>query len=133
MKDYGNNNHNSSARDQINTNSGTLINPDQEEGHAFLSSGNEKQVRAVSRSVYAGSYLYEVLGTKISDTLIRQAHGLCCVYCGEPVGELKDNNGVSYGFMHYPEGESYTFCKAGPLGEVLKNRCEATPKGEGLK
>ena len=52
---------------------------------------------------------YEELGPAISEKLIREAHGLKCVNCGEPIGELSDAV-TNYGWVHYPEGQSYTYC-----------------------
>lgn len=71
---------------------------------------------------------YDALGANIAEKLIRDAHGLKCSNCGEPIGLLSDAT-TDYGWVHYPEGRSYTYCfpeqnqidlKAAPIADEVE-------------
>ena len=102
-------------------NSGNSANPGGEKGTA--SPSNPSGVVALEPP--RGGILYEALGPAIAEKLIREAHGLKCSNCGETIGELSDAV-TNYGWVHCPEGRSYTYCfpeqnqyelKASPLAE----------------
>ena len=103
------------------TNLGDSVKSDGEKGTARLSNPNE----TVSREPSRRGKLYDALGPILAEKLIREARGLKCVNCGEPIGKLEDSV-HDYGWVHYPDGSSYTFC----FPEQNQIDIKAEPKGE---
>lgn len=109
------------------TNLGNSVSPDGEKGQLHFSAGPSKPVEMTSRESSRRGKLYDAVGALAAEKLIRDARGLKCVNCGEPIGTLSDAVN-DYGWVHCPNEKSYTFCypeqnqidlKAEPVAEEV--------------